>query len=57
MILTRNQIIDFEEIAKPMMKYLCENFHPHVTVIITPTSAEISEGSYSTGKVLDFVKG
>lgn len=34
----------FEELSKPMIKYLCENFHPHVTVVITPTSAELLEG-------------
>ena len=32
--------VKFEELARPMIKYLSENYHPHVTVIITPTSAE-----------------
>lgn len=26
------------------MRYLCENFHPHVTVVVTPTTAELSVG-------------
>jgi hypothetical protein len=34
----------FLESAKPLMKYLCENHHPHVSVIIDGTSAELSEG-------------
>lgn len=34
----------FLEAAKPMMKYLCENYHPHVTVIIDGTRAELLEG-------------
>ena len=34
----------FEELVRPIMKYLCENYHPHVTIIITPTGAELLEG-------------
>jgi len=40
-ILTEEQRKQFEELCKPMMKFLCDNFHPHVVVIIEPTSAEI----------------
>ena len=47
---------EFEEIARIMMKYLCENHHPHVSVIITPTHAELLEGLKSTGEVMDYVK-
>lgn len=32
------------EAAKPLIKYLDENFHPHVTCVVTPTSAEVLEG-------------
>ena len=46
---------EFEEIARIMMKYLCENHHPHVSVIITSTHAELLEGIKSTGEVLDYV--
>jgi hypothetical protein len=31
------------EAAKPLMKYLCENYHPHVTVIVNGTSAQLVE--------------
>lgn len=34
----------FEEAAKPLMKYLCENHHPHVTVIVTGNTCELLEG-------------
>lgn len=34
----------FEEAAKPLMKYLCENHHPHVTVIVTGNICELLEG-------------
>lgn len=46
----------FEELTKPILKYLCENYHPHVTVIITPTSAELLEGLKTIGYVDDFVR-
>ena len=47
---------EFEKLAMPMIKYLCENYHPHVTVIITPTNAELLEGLKTTGEVLDFLR-
>jgi hypothetical protein len=34
----------FEDLCKPLMKFLCENCHPHVTVIVEPTQAELVEG-------------
>lgn len=46
----------FEELARPMIKYLCENYHPHVTVIITPTSAELLEGLKTIGRVEDYIR-
>lgn len=33
-----------EEAMKPLMKYLAENHHPHVTAIVTANKAEILEG-------------
>lgn len=47
MILTEEQRKEFEEKVKPVMEWLCKNFHPHVTIIIEPTSAEILESSAS----------
>lgn len=47
MILTEEQKKEFEEAVKPIMKWLCENFHPHIIVIIDPTTAEILEGCAS----------
>ena len=46
----------FEELARPMIKYLCENYHPHVTVIITPTTAELLEGLKSVGHIDDYIR-
>ena len=52
---TKEKISEFEEVVKPIMKFLCENYHPHVTVIITPTNAELFEGKMSTGQILDYL--
>jgi arsenate reductase-like glutaredoxin family protein len=35
---------EFEALARPLIKYLNENHHPHTTIIITPTNAEVLEG-------------
>lgn len=55
MILTKEQVAQFEEAAKPLIKFLCENFNPHTTVIVTPTGAEVLSGSASV-QVTEFVK-
>jgi hypothetical protein len=46
----------FENVVRPVLRYLCENHHPHVTVIITPTTAELVEGIKTIGQVLDYVQ-
>jgi hypothetical protein len=35
---------DFRKAAEPLIKFICENYHPHVTVIVTPLGAEVLEG-------------
>lgn len=55
MILTKEQIKEFEEAAKPLMKFLAENFHPHVMVIVDSVSAEFHEGK-ATVQCTDFIK-
>jgi hypothetical protein len=37
----------FEEIVRPVMKYLAESHHPHKKIIITNIDAEIVEGKMS----------
>lgn len=48
---------DFEEIARVMMKHLGqgEKYHPHHSVIITNSTAELVEGIRSVGQVMDYV--
>lgn len=34
----------FEEAARPLIKWLAENVHPHHTVIVTSNHAELLQG-------------
>lgn len=47
MNLTEEQRKQFEEAVKPLIKFLCDNCNPHVTVIVTPTDAELLTGALS----------
>ncbi|WP_234111393.1 hypothetical protein [Chryseobacterium sp. R2A-55] len=47
---------DFDDCAKVLIKYLAENHHPHMTVIVTSTNAHLFEGVTSTGEVLEYIK-
>ncbi len=44
MTLSEAELKDFEAAARPMIGWLNRNCHPHVTVLIDPTSAELCEG-------------
>ena len=47
MTLTEQQREDFEAVTRPVIKWLNENCHPHVTVIISPAMAELNEGVFA----------
>lgn len=38
---------EFLEASKPLIKWLCENRHPHCKVIVDCNSAELLEGEFS----------
>ncbi|MGE4944095.1 hypothetical protein [Yersinia enterocolitica] len=40
--------ISFEEASKPLIKWLAENVHPHHTVIVTSTGAELIRETFIT---------
>lgn len=40
----KRELERLKEAAEPLIKYLCENHHPHITAIVTPTSVEVLEG-------------
>jgi len=50
------QFEEFKEVCKPLVKYLNENHHPHCTIIVTPTWAELVEWLKQC-KIHEFVKG
>lgn len=52
----RIQTDEFNAIVRPVIKWLCENCHPHMTVVITPTDAQLLELVDSTGQIMDYVK-
>lgn len=45
---------EFEILARPLIKYLAENYHPHATILIDNIHAELLEGqmSFSTEEYL-----
>lgn len=38
---------EFEKLAKPLIKFINDNYNPHVSIIVTPTSAELVSGEIS----------
>ena len=44
MKLTKEQTDQMIEAAKPLVKFLCENCHPHVHIVIDSASVELFEG-------------
>ena len=55
MIITKEQMLSFEKVARPLIKWLNDNRHPHVTAIITSTSAEIME-RIAAFPITDYIK-
>lgn len=55
MILTPEQVDKLNEAAKPLVKFLCDNCHPHVYVIVDQGIAELVE-SVCLIKVDEFIK-
>lgn len=43
--LTQEQIDSFKAVTEPVIKWLCDNMHPHSKVIIECDCAELVEGS------------
>ena len=46
---------EFIALSRPLIRFLCDNYHPHVAVIVTSTNAQIMEGLVSTGEIMDYV--
>lgn len=48
-----NNPTTFEEAARPLMKFLGDNYHPHCKAIVDSCSGEILEGQQSFSDVID----
>ena len=48
---------EFEEVVKVLVKHLNNpmKYHPHNTVIVNSTFAELLEGKKSTGKIMEYI--
>jgi hypothetical protein len=44
MTLNEQERKEFEAVTRPVIKWLNDNCHPHVQVVIEPTRAELLEG-------------
>ena len=55
MILTKEQIKELEEVSRPLIKWLNDNCHPHVTAIVDPGRVELTEGVASIS-ITDYIK-
>lgn len=54
MLFNEKQRKEFEETVRPLIKFLNDNCHPHVTVVVGCKRAELSEGicSFTTDDYL-----
>lgn len=44
--MTEEQLGEFEDLTRPIIKWLNDNFHPHMQVTIDQTSAVLTEGVF-----------
>lgn len=51
----KEQMSSFEGCSRILIKYINENYHPHTTVIITPTSAELMSSEKVITKIYDYI--
>ena len=49
------RVKEFKTLSNQLIKWLNDNYHPHTTIIITPTSAELVEWLMFT-KTDEFIK-
>ena len=52
----RKKMDELTEASKPLIKFLCDKFHPHVKAIVEPTGVEVLEGSMSNPKIHDYLR-
>lgn len=53
--MSKEQTKEFEEAAKPLIKWMAENLHPHHVAIVENTGAQLLEGK-AIARVVDYIK-
>ena len=43
MIATKEQMEELEVLATPLIKFLNDNYHPHIVITVTPSGVKIAE--------------
>lgn len=56
MTITQKQSAEMLEAAKPLIRWMNENTHPHCVAIVDTVSVELTEG-VAIQKTIEFVKG
>jgi hypothetical protein len=56
MTVTKEQSAEMLEAAKPLIKWMNENCHPHTTAIVTAVDIELMEG-VACEKTHEFLRG
>ncbi len=46
---------ELRKLAEPLVRHLCENHHPHTTIVVTCTGAELME-TMSSESIKEFIK-
>lgn len=44
MILTKEQIDEIAKLSEPLVKFMNDNIHPHVQIIVEPNGVHVYEG-------------
>jgi len=55
MVLSEKQRLEFGEAARPLIKWLCKNCHPHVRAIVDHGRTELVEG-ISSIPIEDYIR-
>lgn len=54
-IVDEKQMTELEVLCRPLIKYLNDNYHPHVKLTIHPTGYELMEGLVADGNIEDYI--
>lgn len=56
MQLSLDDMKELQNLCDPLIKYLNDNYHPHIKLIITSTSIELLEEMCAINNIYDHIK-